>query len=81
MSPPSGSVRSFGKFRQRPTRSVSLRSDMGRFSPEFSFTHSPGSKGIKSKKQDLTEIFAIAGRIGMADARVTGSSSQVSGLF
>src|SRR5208337_1760150 len=61
MNPPSGCVRSFGKFRPRPTRSVSLRSDMGRFFPEFTFTRSPGSKGIKSEKQDLTLIFAIAG--------------------
>jgi hypothetical protein len=37
---------------------------MGRFIPEFSFIHSPGSKGIKNKKQDLTLIFAITEGIG-----------------
>ncbi len=36
-----------------------LRSDMGRFFPEFSFTHSSGSKGVKSKKQDLTPVLTL----------------------
>ena len=81
MNPPSGFVGSFGKFRPRPTRSVSLRSDMGRFFPEFSFTRSPGSKGIKNEKQDLTLIFGIAEGIGMAGARVTESTSQVTRMI
>ncbi len=45
MNPPFGSVRSFEKFRPRLTRSVSLRSDRSRSSPEFSCTRSPGSEG------------------------------------